>query len=194
MIFGCVQINMNKAHAALAHMTSYLSSSNLIALITEPVTAYNKICTIPAGYKSFPSSTLSVRPRAGIWIPSSLSALRVDHLSNEDCSVIIVNQNSNPLLLASIYLDRAPVEMPQWLYAISAFAEERGYPLLMALDANAHSEFYGSTTNQRGLRFEEFILSTGMYVENVGNLPTFETFRGNEWFCRLMLMLRYLEG
>ena len=181
MIYGCVQVNMNKAHAALAHLTTYLDNSNLIALITEPVTAYNRICTIPAGYKSFPSSTLSVRPRAGIWIPSSLSALRVDHLSNEDCSVIIINQNSNPILIASIYLDRAPLEMPQWLYAISAFSEERGYPLLMALDANAHSEFYGSTTNRRGLRFEEFILSTGMMVDNVGSLPTFETFRGGEW-------------
>ena len=135
MLFECVQLNMNKAVNALTQLTNKLMDTKTIAFITEPYTAYNRICSIPYNFSVFPQNALNVRPRAGILIPTSLPAVEVGHLSNEDCSVIILNQDTNPLLLASIYLDRnsAPT-IPDWLEAIPAYAESQHYPMILTFD------------------------------------------------------------
>ena len=57
--------------------------------------------------------------------------------------------------------------------------EQKGYPLIMGVDSNAHSSLYGPGNNARGNEFEDFILQRGLQVENRGLTPTFETIRGN---------------
>ena len=182
MLFNCIQINMNRAVNALTQLTNKLMDTDTIAFITEPYTAYNRICSIPFNFSVFPLGSLSVRPRAGIVIPSGFPAVEVGHLSHEDCSVLILNQDTNPILVASIYLDRNNLPtIPDWLKAIPAYASEKQYPMILTFDSNCHSELYGSTTNRRGEDFETFIVQHGLFVENVGISPTFETFRGGRW-------------
>ena len=182
MFYDCVQINMNRAFNALTQLTNKLLDTNTIAFITEPYTAYNRICSIPFNFSVFPQNSLSVRPRAGIVVPSALPAVEVGHLSNEDCSVLILNQDTNPILVASIYLDRdSSPTVPDWLEAIPAYAEEKQYPMVLTFDSNCHSVLYGNNTNRRGEDFETFIVRQGFFVENIGIFPTFETFRGGRW-------------
>ena len=182
MLFNCVQINMNKAFNALTQLTSNLLDSRTIAFLTEPYTAYDRICSIPHNFSVFPQNSLSARPRAGLVIPADFPAAEVGHLSHEDCSVVILNQDTNPILLASIYLDRNSVPtIPDWLNAIPAYADSKQYPMILTFDSNCHSELFGSTTNRRGEDFEAFIIRNSLFVENIGISPTFETFRGNRW-------------
>ena len=182
MLFDCIQLNMNKAVNALTQLTNKLMDTKTIAFITEPYTAYNRICSIPFNFSVFPQNSLSVRPRAGIIVPSGLPAVEVGHLSNEDCSVLIINQDTNPILVSSIYLDRnSSPTIPTWLDAITEYADEKQYPMLLTFDSNCHSDLFGSNTNRRGEDFETFIVRNGLFVENVGISPTFETFRGNRW-------------
>ena len=182
MLFDCVQLNMNRSSTALTQLTNNLLTVHSIAFLTEPYTAYNRICSIPYNFSVFPQTSLSVRPRAGIVVPSSFPAVEVGHLSNADCSVVILNQDTNPILLASIYLDRNLIPtVPAWLDAIPVYAEEKQYPMLLTFDSNCHSVLYGDRTNPRGEDFEAFIIRHGLFVENVGISPTFETFRGGRW-------------
>ena len=187
MLVNCVQINMNKATTALAQLTNKILDTQTIAFLTEPYTAYNRICSMPYNFSVFPQTSLSVRQRAGILIPSSLPAAEVGHLSNADCSVVVLNLDTNPILLASVYLDRNSVPtIPDWLDAIPAYAESKGYPMILTFDSNCHSVLYGSTTNRRGEDFEAFIVRNELFVENVGISPTFETFRGDSWRSSLV--------
>jgi hypothetical protein len=49
---------------------------------------------------------------------------------------------------------------------------------LAAVDSNAHSDAWGSTsTNPRGGRVEELLFQQGLYILNEGNSPTFKTAR-----------------
>ena len=182
MLFNCVQINMNKAFNALTQLTNKLLSTETIAFITEPYTAYDRICSIPFNFSVFPQNSLSSCPRAGIIVPSAFPAAEVGHLCNADCSVVILNQDTNPILVASIYLDRNSVPtVPDWLEAIPAYADSKGYPMILTFDSNCHSDLYGNNTNRRGEDFETFIVRNGLFVENIGISPTFETFRGGRW-------------
>ena len=56
MLFNCVQINMNKAVNALTQLTNKLLDTETIAFITEPYTAYNRICSIPFNFNVFPQN------------------------------------------------------------------------------------------------------------------------------------------
>ena len=56
--------------------------------------------------------------------------------------------------------------------------EDRNGKLIIAMDTNAHSQLYGTETNKRGEEMEDIIFSHGLYVENLGTIPTFETTRG----------------
>ena len=57
--------------------------------------------------------------------------------------------------------------------------DDKGLPLIMGVDSNAHSSLYGPSNNTRGDDFEDFILQYGLSVENIGTKPTFETRRAN---------------
>ena len=102
MLFDCAQINLNHASTALTQLMNKIMDTYTFAFLTEPYTAYNRICSIPHNFSVFPQDALSVRPRAGLLIPAVFPAVEVGHLSNEDCSVVVINQDTNPILLASI--------------------------------------------------------------------------------------------
>ena len=43
------------------------------------------------------------------------------------------------------------------------------------MDSNAHSTVYGPDQNSRGTEFEDLLFRQGLHVENVGDVPTFQT-------------------
>ena len=47
--------------------------------------------------------------------------------------------------------------------------------LILAVNSNAHSTLYGPDQNPRGMEFEELLFRHGLHVENVGEVPTFQT-------------------
>lgn len=69
-------------------------------------------------------------------------------MSHADCSVVILIQDTNPILMASI--DRQEFCSCDRLEAIPAYAEEKQYFMLFTFDSNCHSVLYGDCTNPRG--------------------------------------------
>ena len=167
---------MHRALEASVELNKKLASPH-ICLLTEPCTTFNKVCYVPPGYTCLPSTTLSSRPRAAIFLPRLTPHVFLPQLSNKDCSAALVETTNGRILLASIYLDYNLAVVPDWLEALMEYADRKCYPTLLSFDSNAHSEFYGPETNERGKDFEEFILQNNLTVENKGLSPTFHAFR-----------------
>ena len=174
-LLNFLQLNMHRAMVASVELSNSLSSRQAICMITEPCTYLNKICHVPNGYIAIPSTELPERPRAAIFVPRHTQFVFLEHLSNRDCTVALLDTIGGKLLLASVYLDYNLPVVQQWFTDLLNYADSKHYPLLLALDANAHIEAYGNETNKRGEDFEEFILQHNLLVENKGNTPTFHS-------------------
>ena len=177
-----VQLNAHRAQAAATHLHASLLHADQIGLISEPYTYNNKCAVLPTDFKSLPRNALTSRPRAAILHHRSRPLVEIAHLSNPDCAVALV-PDEQPLLVVAAYMDINLDMTPEWLTAVVQFAATKNYRLLIGMDANAHSPLIGGDdTNVRGEIFEEFTLSHGLTIENVGDQPTFEVIRNNKLF------------
>ena len=172
-----IQLNMHRAHAASAILHTKVANNPSICMLTEPCTAFKKVTQVPQHHVAVPSTTLTDRPRAAVFLPRNLPFVYLEQLSNTDCAALLVHTSTNKVLLASIYLDSNNDVIPPWLTNLMQFIEDRHLSAILSFDCNAHSQLYGPTTNERGKIFEEFILNHGLNVENRGDSPTFHAFR-----------------
>ena len=172
-----LQLNLHKAVGASTLLTTNLSSQPRVCMLTEPCTAFNKVSQVPTNHACVPSTTLSDRPRAAIYIPRNIPFISLEQLSNADCAVALLSTTNGKILVASVYLDYNKEVVPTWLEKIIEYVDAKRIPALLSFDSNAHSTLYGPDTNERGKDFEEFIFSNNLHVENRGNAPTFHAFR-----------------
>ena len=167
---------MHRALLASVELQNKLSSPT-VCMITEPCTYLNKVSQVPVNYVSAPAITLDERPRAAIFLPRHQPFVYLEQLSGRDCSVVLLETQRGKLLLGSLYLDSDKPVVQPWLRTLMQYADSKQYPLLLSLDANAHTELYGTETNQRGEDFEEFIAQHNLLLENKGTTPTYHAFR-----------------
>ena len=153
----------------------------LVGLIQEPYTIGEKT---PNFLKSNAISS-GHEPRAIIINNKNLDIWLQPNLSNRDFSVAVwkTGQESIPyIVLASCYLD-ITYDMNtniDTLNDILNFSNRKGWPLLIDLDSNAHSEMWGSEkANHRGEILEEWITQNRISVSNYGRKPTFLTARAS---------------
>ena len=172
-----IQLYMHRATAAATILNNNVQTSPSICMITEPCTAFHKVSQVPKNHVCLPSTTGSSRPRAAIYLPRNLPHVFLEQLSNEDCVVALLHTKRGKIILASIYLDSNKEVVPDWLESLMTFIDSRKHPALLSFDCNAHSELYGSETNEHGKDFEEFILQNNLLLENRGDTATFHAFR-----------------
>ena len=164
------------AQAELAIKTTNVSSD--IIIIQEPVTYKHKLIQIPPSFEGFPSRTLDIRPRAAIYARKKLKLIELDSLQSADCAVVLAKISGRQTVIVSCYLDYNSQDViPNELLNVCQYATQNKFPLLIGMDTNAHSTLYGPTTNKRGEKVEEFILSNHLNVENKGDIPTFQSSR-----------------
>ena len=175
--FPCIQVNLNKASLATSLLVNKLLLQDSITFLTEPYVAFNKVVAMPRGYLTIPNYAIADGPRAALILPLVLQPIAIDHLSNRDCAVALLQCNGQRFLIARAYLDINKEVAPDWLHAVSEYAESHDFPLVLCLDSNAHSQLYSDRQNERGDHMEEFILQHGLSVANFGATPTFQTFR-----------------
>ena len=177
----CVQVNLRKSSLATGLFSHKLSLEPRIGLVSEPYTAFKKVVGKPSEYIVFPEITMDASPRTAIYIPRTIKNVGMPQLSNADCQVALLYLQIGAVLIASVYLDINLNPTPNWLYDLTAFAENKQYSLLIAMDSNAHSTLYGPTENERGRNLERFILDTNLWVANRGITPTFQTIRAESF-------------
>ena len=144
-----------------------------------------KIVGLPKGYQAILPAEEKLegsRGRAAIVIPRCYNAVQLESLCNRDCVVAQIKSNKGTLVLMSAYLDIKTDPEPDWLGEVVQYVDRKKYRLIIGIDTNAHSQLYGPTTNKRGEIVEEWILKHGLFVENIGRVPTFEIVRDGVLF------------
>ena len=174
------QVNMHKAELASVELNKVLQRQAAICMITEPCAAFNRVTRIPTSFTCVPRITMPSRPRTAIYLPRGYQHVFLEQLSNPDCTVILLDTDRGKIVLASCYLDSKKPVVQDWLTKLIHFIESKGYPSILAFDCNAHSQLYGTETNDRGKLFEEFILEHNLNVENKGLTPTYHAFKNGE--------------
>ena len=110
-----------------------------------------------------------------VYSPRFLKAQEISHLCHRDCTAVLLNCGSSEVVLASVYMDiNLPVD-PPWFTELLDYVERYSSGIILAVDSNAHSTLYGPDQNSRGTEFEDFLFRHGLHVENVGDVPTFQT-------------------
>lgn len=103
-------------------------------------------------------------------MPKGISWIYPEQLSNRDCAATLVDMTRENLLLAGIHLDYNDDVVQDWLVNIVSYIEVKKLIALLSFDSNTHSQLHGPDTNDRGKRFEEFILQHKLNVE-ISHVP-----------------------
>ena len=175
------QVNLHKSkQATLLAGMGMAGRDHVVALLTEPHTIGGRLYGFPKGTQCIYDRTLTnTTPRAGIVASRDIPITTLDKWCNRDCAAGLVKINGKQTIIASIYLDINKPVRAAWLEALLKMAESRGYALIVGMDSNSHSDLMGgSSNNARGDDLEDLVLHHCLKVENVGNTPTFETWRG----------------
>lgn len=121
-------------------------------------------------------------PRACIAV-KGMDALLLPNMCSRDLVVIKMRLKGRrgerlELCIASAYFpgDSATGPPPREVEELVQYCHNKGIPLLLGCDANAHHVVWGSTdTNDRGRDLLEYIAGTDLEILNRGNKPTFQT-------------------
>ena len=181
MDLECKQVNLKKSSLATGLLSHSLSLAPKVGFITEPYTAFKKVVGKPSEYNVYPELTMESAPRAALYVPRIVKNVGVPQISNSDCQAALLYLQIGVVLAVSVYLDITLEPVPQWLERVVDFADSKRYPILLAMDSNAHSTLYGPDENERGRLLEQFIISRGFTVANRGNVPTFQTLRAESY-------------
>ena len=135
-------------------------SKQAIAMLTEPYTVKNKITGMPRGTKIIYNrkNIVNQPPRAGIVASLDVNLTAMDSWCSRDCAVGLTRIGGVQTVLVSLYLDITLEVQPGWLDELMNMLEQKGYPVLMGIDSNAHSSLYGPSNNARGNAFEDLSL------------------------------------
>lgn len=121
-------------------------------------------------------------PRACIVAPRGFEAMQLHEFCSRDLVTVVVDVwrdgQRRRILLASAYLPHdSPNPPPSMeIERLVQFHEQKGIPLIIGCDANAHNPLWGSSDmNTRGEALEEYLATTDLLVMNRGRFPTFVT-------------------
>ena len=171
---------MRKSALAAAELQRKVGEikSECVCLVQEPSIYKSKFQNKPIGMRVFPSKFVTENPRAAIFAAPGLKFFELPELEDRDTTVCITKVKGRNIIVASVYLDYNNKDVvTEKLKQVSDFAEENNFPLLLGMDSNCHSTMFGTETNSRGSKLEEFIIENGFKIENIGTTPTFRSSR-----------------
>ena len=150
----------------------YLPRVVPVALVQEPVLADG----LPVGFGGFTVLSGGRNPRAIIITLSCVNITLVQHCSDKDFALALLKTNQTTIAIGSLYHDISNTEIniktDLWVNLSNK--------VLIGGDANAYSSLWGSNSNNnRGDKWEEFILANDLEVANSGNSVTFENHLGS---------------
>ena len=182
------QLNCQRSVVPSDNLSTLLSSSsNSFGMIQEPCFNNNKVQGFGYNVHIYHFSSQGVRPRAAIVAPRSLTKnlLPMPQFTNRDMATVLL---SNPyrtinksIILSSVYWGHDQNQLPDEFIKLLQHASSKNMPLLISMDANAHSTTWGSSDNNaRGIELLNVLSSFNMVTLNNSNFPTFQNSRRAE--------------
>ena len=181
------QINLNKSKSASGDLALFIKNKvKPILLVQEPhVNGKNVISRVSPCMRTIASREKEVRPRACIYHHKSMlnQLWPKDSLTTEDCAVAQTAVDGKDTIIASCYMDRNDELCPPKAFRdIVEHAKSNNLAMVIGTDANAHNTAWKSRIcdrqgKERGDKLLEYILANNLFIENVGETPTFDNGR-----------------
>jgi hypothetical protein len=179
-----IQINLRKSHVATTNLLRKCEQlDSYILFLQEPI--YNKNNRIKLHHKiktHYHVDNTDRQVRVAIGHTSDLEIFSIPNLTDHDTCTALWNKTDSDeyILLVSAYWDCKQNNIPDKLKQAIAFANNKGFKYIIGMDSNAHSTTWGCPRDDvRGTTLEEFIATNDAAIGNIGNNPTFQTFREN---------------
>ena len=181
------QINLKKSKAATGDLSLHiLNKENPIILAQEPhVNGKGIISKVSLDMKTVAFRNTKVRPRACIYHHKAMSnqLWPMESLTTKDCAVVQTEVDGKQTIIASCYMDRNDkLCPPQALRNVVIHAKTHKLGLIIGSDVNAHNTAWNSRicdnhAKERGDNLLDFIIANNLFIENVGDTPTFDNGR-----------------
>ena len=148
-----------------------------LVMITEPYLSKSNVALLDraAGDVYY---ALGKSPRACIRVNPDLNPWLVNEFTEKDICCIATEIKGRLVYVVSVYLDINLSATPQILRDLIDRCNQKGIPMILGMDSNAHSPMWGcDEVNPRGEELEILIAEKNLTVMNVGSVPTFKTER-----------------
>ena len=170
MNIDITQINLQHNKLATATFDKYYHSN--IDLIQEPYLGMhlnpNSFVLTKSCYHK-----LNASPRAIVRISTDIPSWLISEFTDRDIATVGIKVDGRMIYVASVYLDiLLPVEN-EILLSLLEHTFRENIPLIIGVDANAHSTLWGVDENARGLKMENLIFQHNLTLLNHGSRPTF---------------------
>ena len=182
-----IQINTSKGRQATNDLIIFSKKfTSPIMLVQEPYANGKNVIPNPtADIKVMANVDTDTRPRACIYHHKSLTdkLWLMDTLSSRDCTTVQTKIDNIPTLFVSCYMDRLEKDCPPDTFKKAVdYAKKHNMALISGTDANAHNTYWNSRISdkigaERGDSLLNYIGKEKLFVENVGDAPTFDNGR-----------------
>ena len=121
------------------------------------------------------ANTTSNKVRAAIVATKTLNCFYHCGFSKKDMATISVKIDGRDTLITSVYWEGLDSPLPEKFAQLLAYAKLHNRPVIICMDSNAHSTFWGSPeSDQRGLELEDLLFENDLTLLNGNNtIPTF---------------------
>ena len=112
--------------------------------------------------------------RAAVVLDKEINYWPIDTWSTRDLAVVALELLDKVVYVALCYMDITLPIVQQELDELVDYCHRTQMPLVIGMDANAHSTTWGEIdTNRRGETLDEWLIVKGLIVNNKGRVPTF---------------------
>ncbi|NJL70781.1 MAG: RNA-directed DNA polymerase [Candidatus Competibacteraceae bacterium] len=176
-LFNIALINLQHSKCASAELNQ---RGYDCTLITEPyLTGARLVRSIRKGKEKLIYKK-GVGARACIKITDKAECWSVSQFLSRDLATISIKLAEVQVYMASAYLDINQNIAGHDIKALAKHCKTQNIPLLIGMDANAHSELWGcESSNARSEQLEEIMDKYGLISVNSGSIPTFVTSRAS---------------
>ena len=174
-VVNVLQINLQHSKKGTASLQGTLGKiKTCICLIQEPYFLKGKIRGLSNLGNMFCYGEGEATPRSCIVTTRDVKSSPLLPFCSKDVVAIETSFKHGTVVFASVYMAYDGIIPPVQMKELVSHCQDRGLPLILGCDSNAHHELWGSTnTNQRGEVLCEYILSQDLHCVNRGAKPTF---------------------
>lgn len=179
------QVNADRAKVVMGEVREIIVERKIdVMLLQEPYVVKGKVIGFGSSYRVV-QHVRGERPWAAVVIANeNIGVMKVQNLCNSHCVCVeLMLPDKSRLCVCSLYCQYSK-GIEQFLEMLRVIKRKlRGEKVLVGLDANARSKWWGvDDRDERGMKLEDVIVVDEWWVLNdIVEGPTFETTRGSSY-------------
>jgi exonuclease III len=178
----CIEINLQHSRSATDNLMKKMDDEEPdLILIQEPYEYRNRITGVDKKYRILFTAGTGKHRAAIIIINSTIDAILITKLSDEDTVLVEIIHEKWKFFAASMYFDLEDQIENNFTKKDELMRFVKGGRILIAVNSNSRSKtWHDSKTNSGGRKMEESLVSKDLHITNEeSERPTFFNSRGS---------------